>query len=95
MSRTLPTILAATGLVLSCAMWQGASADDKSQDYVDAVTKKLLLQMDADQNGKVSKKEFLDFMSAEFDRLDVNKDGELDTKELNELHVHINQGHSR
>ena len=44
--------------------------------------KKLLLLMDKDQNGKVSRKEYMDFMAAEFDRLDVNKDGELDVKEL-------------
>ena len=44
--------------------------------------KKLLILMDADKSGTVSKKEFMDFMSAEFDRLDVNHDGVLDVKEL-------------
>jgi hypothetical protein len=44
--------------------------------------KKLLLLMDTDRSGKVSKTEFMSFMSAEFDRLDVNHDGELDVKEL-------------
>jgi hypothetical protein len=44
--------------------------------------KKLLLLMDADRNGKVSRAEFMTFMAAEFDRLDTNKDGELDVKEL-------------
>jgi Ca2+-binding EF-hand superfamily protein len=38
--------------------------------------------MDTDKNGKVSKQEFMAFMSAEFDRLDKNKDGELDVSEL-------------
>lgn len=42
----------------------------------------LLLLMDTDKNGKISKKEFMDFMSAEFDRLDKDKSGELDPKEL-------------
>jgi hypothetical protein len=42
----------------------------------------LLLLMDTDKNGKISKKEFMDFMSAEFDRLDKDKSGELDQKEL-------------
>jgi len=51
--------------------------------------KKLLLLMDADQNGKVSKQEFMSFMEAEFERLDVNKDGELDVKELTESRVQI------
>jgi hypothetical protein len=44
--------------------------------------KRLLLLMDRDQNGKVSRQEFMSFMESEFERLDVNKDGELDVKEL-------------
>jgi Ca2+-binding EF-hand superfamily protein len=44
--------------------------------------KQILLLMDTDKNGKISKKEFMDFMSAEFDRLDKDKSGELDQKEL-------------
>src|SRR5271170_5688596 len=44
--------------------------------------KKLLKLMDTDKNGKISKQEFMTFMEAEFDRMDVNKDGELDVKEL-------------
>ena len=39
--------------------------------------------MDKDQNGKVSKEEFMMFMSAEFDRLDKDKSGALDVNELN------------
>jgi hypothetical protein len=42
----------------------------------------LVLLMDTDKNGKISRKEFMDFMAAEFDRLDVDKSGELDVKEL-------------
>ena len=48
----------------------------------EADAKKLLLLMDTDKNGKVSKQEFMNFMEAEFNRLDKNKDGELDVKEL-------------
>ena len=44
--------------------------------------KKLLLLMDADKNGKVSKAEFMAFMAAEFERLDMDHNGELDVKEL-------------
>jgi Ca2+-binding EF-hand superfamily protein len=43
--------------------------------------------MDTDKNGKVSKKEFMDFMSAEFDRLDTDKSGELDPKELTQSRI--------
>jgi Ca2+-binding EF-hand superfamily protein len=44
--------------------------------------KELLLLMDTNKNGKISKKEWMDFRSAEFDRLDTDKSGELDPKEL-------------
>jgi Ca2+-binding EF-hand superfamily protein len=38
--------------------------------------------MDTDKNGKISRQEYLNFMAAEFDRLDTDKSGELDVKEL-------------
>jgi hypothetical protein len=44
--------------------------------------KQLLLLMDASKNGKISKQEYMNSMEAEFDRLDKNKNGELDPKEL-------------
>jgi hypothetical protein len=42
----------------------------------------LLQLMDTDKNGKISKKEWMTFMEAEFDRLDKDKTGELSPKEL-------------
>jgi hypothetical protein len=44
--------------------------------------KQLLLLMDTDKNGKISKQEWMRFMSAEFDRLDTDHSGELDPHEL-------------
>jgi len=49
--------------------------------------KQLLFLMDTDKNGKISKKEFLRFMEAEFDRLDKDKSGELDPKELTQSQI--------
>ena len=46
--------------------------------------KQLLLLMDTDKNGKISREEYMKFMQAEFDRLDEDKNGELDAKELTE-----------
>jgi hypothetical protein len=48
----------------------------------DVDVKQLLLLIDTDKNGRISRKEFMDFMAAEFDRLDTDKSGELDIKEL-------------
>ncbi len=64
------------------------AADAPSSKTVDAglrATEQLLLLMDTDQNGKVSKEEFLNFMAKEFDRLDTSKDGVLDVNELKAL----------
>ena len=44
--------------------------------------KQLLLLMDTDKNGKISKQEWMKFMDQEFDRLDKDKTGELDRNEL-------------
>jgi len=38
--------------------------------------------MDTDENGKISHAKYTTFMEAEFQRLDLNHDGELNLKEL-------------
>jgi hypothetical protein len=48
----------------------------------EAEARKLVLLMDTDKNGKVSKQEFMAFMEAEFNRLDKDQSGELDVQEL-------------
>ena len=71
-------------MVAAAAAGQRAStpkAQDKKALGVGEV-KELLLLMDTDKNGKISKKEYMSFMEAEFDRLDKDKSGELDPKEL-------------
>src|SRR5580704_8143293 len=45
--------------------------------------------MGTDKSGKVSKQEFMSFMEAEFERMDINKDGELDVKELTDSRVQV------
>lgn len=51
--------------------------------------RQLLLLMDTDNDGKVSKQEFMKFMNAEFERLDTNKNGDLDVKELANSKVRV------
>jgi len=80
-------LMAAVSLV---ALHQPAPADESAKaanPRVDAATIALLRLMDTDKNGKVSKKEFMDFMEAEFDRLDKDKNGELDPSELAGLRI--------
>jgi Ca2+-binding EF-hand superfamily protein len=80
----LLTMLGATGAVAVNAVAQKTTAA-KPQDKVSIASndvKELLLLMDADNNGKISKKEWMSFMEAEFNQLDREGRGELDLKEL-------------
>ncbi len=63
--------------------------NDKKVAAGEREAKKLLLLMDTDKSGKVSKQEFMAFMEAEFARMDINKDGELDVKELTNSRVQV------
>ena len=67
----------------ACASQQSATSSQQRGIYD---TKQLLLLMDKDQNGKVSRAEFMNFMNSQFDQLDINHDGELDVDELTALH---------
>jgi len=48
----------------------------------DADVRQMIRLMDRDQNGAVSKDEFISFMSQTFDRLDVNKNQQLEPNEF-------------
>ena len=47
----------------------------------------LLPLMDADKNGMVSKQEFMKYMEAQFERLDKEKIGQLNGKELTQSNL--------
>jgi Ca2+-binding EF-hand superfamily protein len=51
--------------------------------------KHLLLLMDTDRNCKISRQEYINFMAAQFDRLDKDKSGELDPKELTQSQLRV------
>src|ERR1700752_3994574 len=70
--------MVATGGVLVNAAAQKASVP-KPQDNLalgEDEVKKLLLIMEPDKKGKISKQEYMKFMEAEFERLDKDKNGE-------------------
>ncbi|HYA18819.1 MAG TPA: EF-hand domain-containing protein [Bryobacteraceae bacterium] len=97
--RVVSVCALAVAATVGLAMGQDASKADKDRDKRLAIgeteAKQMLLLMDKDKNGKVSKQEFMSFMEAEFARLDVNKDGELDVKELTQSQVHIHTASHR
>jgi EF hand len=77
-------VLATSGAMVGTTVAQNASVP-LVQDKLaigEPQVKQLLLLMDTDKNGKISKQEYMRFMEAEFDRLDKNKSGDLDVKEL-------------
>ena len=84
-------VLLATAAILGTAVAQRAGVP-KPQDKLalgePAVTQ-LLLLMDTDKNGKISKHEWMKFMEAEFDRLDKDKKGQLDAKELEQAKLSV------
>ena len=78
------SVLVATAGLLGTAAAQKASVP-KPQDKLalgEDEVRQLLVLMDTDNNGKVSKEQYMKFMEAEFERLDKYKSGELDVKEL-------------
>jgi hypothetical protein len=76
--------LGAIGVVAGTAFTQKVAAASPQDKLVraDVNVKELLLLMDADGNGKISKKEWMSFMEAEFNKLDKDGNGELDQQEL-------------
>jgi hypothetical protein len=77
-------VLVVTGTVLGTAAAQKASVPKPQNKLALAEdeVKHLLFLMDSDKKGMISKQEFMKFMEAEFERLDRDKKGELNVKEL-------------
>ena len=85
-------MLSASKLLVVSALLAGVvgltasyAASRRTWDAGERRVAELLRMMDQDQNGRVSKEEFMNFMSAEFDRLDRDRSGELTPNELSRL----------
>jgi Ca2+-binding EF-hand superfamily protein len=86
--RTL--LIAAMSLTgVSVAQKVAPSAQQDKFAMANQDVKELLLMMDTDKNGKISKREWMSFMEAEFNRLDKDGNGELDLMELRQSGVLI------
>lgn len=73
-------------IVLAAAMSTSAFAVSKHTARTAAAdVRQLVRMMDRDQNGVVSRDEFMQFMGETFDRLDINKSGQLESNELRPL----------
>lgn len=94
---SLVRVIAAIAVLVLIGAIQGTAvaqrqATPKAQDKLalgENEVKQLLLLMDTDENGKISKQEWMKFMEAEFDRLDKDKKGQLDTRELGQSKLQV------
>jgi hypothetical protein len=87
------SVLVATAGLMGTAAAQKASVP-KAQDKLalgEDEVRQLLVLMDTDNNGKVSKEQYMKFMEAEFARLDRNNTGKLDVKELTKSTITANR----
>jgi Ca2+-binding EF-hand superfamily protein len=80
-------VMGATGAAF--AQKTTASAQQDKFLLANEDVKDLLLLMDTDKSGKISKREWMSFMEAEFNRLDRDGNGELDPNELRQSEVAI------
>ena len=95
-THTVRVIVAIAVLVVTWVLLGNAVAQrqavPKAQDKLalgEPEVKQLLLLMDTDKSGKISKEEWMKFMEAEFDRLDKDKKGQLDAKELEQSKLRV------
>ena len=86
----LIALLSAASLVGTALPQRQATPKEPSKDSLaEENVKELLLLMDTDKSGKISKQEWMKFMEGEFDRLDKDKKGELDRSELLQSRVSV------
>jgi hypothetical protein len=84
-------VLLAAGPIVTSAWARGDNTQPASTPLLlgEEDVKQLILLLDEDRNGRISKKEFMNFMAAEFDRLDKDKSGELDVQELRDSQFRV------
>ncbi|MGB8115904.1 MAG: hypothetical protein WCF22_19135 [Candidatus Sulfotelmatobacter sp.] len=85
-------LLVAASVMLGGAIAQTKAATPKAQDKLalgEEQAKQLLLLIDTEKRGKISKQEWMKFMEAEFDKLDKDKSGQLDVKELGQSKLRV------
>jgi Ca2+-binding EF-hand superfamily protein len=92
-----------TAFITVTAVWaaksfaQTTTASPKSPNKPAIATenaKQIMLLMDTDKDGRISKQEWMNFMSKEFDRLDTDHNGYIDQKDLMVTQVYVRHPNS-
>ena len=77
--------LIATSFAVGIMSTSALAVSKQTTATADRDVRQLVRLLDKDQNGVVSKDEFMQFVGATFDRLDVNKSGTLEHREVRRL----------
>jgi len=87
------TVLVAAGTVLCSATAQKMPVPRPQNNLAmgEDQVRQLLPLMHPDKKGMVSRQEYMKFMEAEFDRLDTEKQGELDARKLAQSNLSANR----
>jgi phosphoglycerol transferase MdoB-like AlkP superfamily enzyme len=78
-------VLIAMSFVVSAVSTAALAVSKQTAATADRDARALVRMMDRDQNGTVSKEEFLQFMGQTFDRIDANKNGSLEHVEVRRM----------
>ena len=82
MFRIVKVALLTTALVAGAATTPALAVNARGVAAGETLARQMLMLMDTDKNGQVSRDEWMRFMAAEFDRLDVDHSGYLTVREL-------------
>jgi len=74
-----------TALAIGSMSTSAFAVSKRTATAAEADVRALVRMIDKDQNGTVSRDEFLQYMGQVFDRLDVNRSGQLETAEVRPL----------
>lgn len=78
-------VLLGASLAVSSLSSEAFAVSNRTSAVARADVRQLLDLMDKDKNGVVSRDEFLQFMAETFDRLDINRSGQLEHNELRRM----------
>ena len=72
-------------LLIGFASTGAFAVSKRTAAIADADVRELVRLMDKDMNGTVSKDEFIQFVGQTFDRLDINRNGQLERPEMRQM----------